>query len=95
MSTKKIACQCGKTFEFNDGEQKYYAERSYKDPKHCAECRAKKKKEKNAEREAKAEQTRPDWSGKCLMCDGSPIVPLTGMCGPCTFGEAETIGGNW
>lgn len=39
--------------------------------------------------------TEPDWSGECEVCGQSPIVPLTGMCGPCTFGEAETIGGNW
>ena len=37
----------------------------------------------------------PDWSGKCEVCGESPIVPATGMCGPCTFGEADTIGGNW
>jgi len=41
------------------------------------------------------EDTKPDWSGKCENCDASPIVPVTGMCGPCTFGEAETINGNW
>jgi hypothetical protein len=39
--------------------------------------------------------TAPDWSGKCENCGASPIVPVTGMCGPCTFGEAETVGGNW
>lgn len=39
--------------------------------------------------------TEPDWSGRCESCGQSPIVPATGMCGPCTFGEAETIGGNW
>lgn len=37
----------------------------------------------------------PDWSGQCEVCDASPIVPLTGMCGPCTFGEADTVAGNW
>ena len=37
----------------------------------------------------------PDWQGKCDVCGASPIVPETGMCGPCTFGEADTIGGNW
>ena len=40
-------------------------------------------------------ELRPDWSGKCEMCGQSPIVPVTGMCGPCTFGEADTIGGDW
>ena len=37
----------------------------------------------------------PDWTKKCENCDQTPIVPLTGMCGPCTWGEAETMGGNW
>jgi hypothetical protein len=36
-----------------------------------------------------------DWTGKCEACGASPIVPETGMCGPCTFGEAETAGGDW
>jgi hypothetical protein len=40
-------------------------------------------------------ETRPDWTRKCENCGASPIVPATGMCGPCTFGEAETAGGNW
>jgi hypothetical protein len=37
----------------------------------------------------------PDWEHGCEVCAARPIVPLSGMCGPCTFGEAETIGGNW
>lgn len=37
----------------------------------------------------------PDWSKPCMNCQDTPVVPLTGMCGPCTFGEAETAGGNW
>ena len=50
------------------------------------------------ERSALAEEhgdMEPDWEGECEVCGSSPIVPLTGMCGPCTFGEADTIGGNW
>ena len=39
--------------------------------------------------------TKLDWDGKCEVCGASPIVPITGMCGPCTFGEAETAGGDW
>lgn len=39
--------------------------------------------------------TEPDWEGECEVCGESPIVPITGMCGPCTWGEADTIGGNW
>jgi hypothetical protein len=37
----------------------------------------------------------PDWSNSCHACGALPTVPLTGLCGPCTFGEAETSGGNW
>ncbi len=37
----------------------------------------------------------PDWSKACENCGHRPIVPLTGLCGPCTFGEADTAGGNW
>ena len=37
----------------------------------------------------------PDWKGKCEVCGASPTQPLTGMCGPCTFGEGESADGNW
>lgn len=37
----------------------------------------------------------PDWSRKCENCDASPIVPATGLCGPCTTGDSSTAGGNW
>lgn len=37
----------------------------------------------------------PDWETPCEVCGQTPTVPLTGLCGPCTFGEADTVGGNW
>jgi hypothetical protein len=40
-------------------------------------------------------EMRPDWNRRCTNCGAVPIVPLTGLCGPCTFGEGETAGGNW
>lgn len=43
----------------------------------------------------KPEDTEPDWEGECEVCGQSPIVPLTGLCGPCTWGESDTAGGNW
>ena len=36
-----------------------------------------------------------DWGGQCCVCDASPCVAGTDLCGPCCFGEAETVGGNW
>ena len=44
---------------------------------------------------ASIKQIEPDWIGECSNCGASPIVPATGMCGPCTFGEADTANGNW
>lgn len=38
---------------------------------------------------------KPDWSNTCDTCGEAPIVPITGLCGPCTWGEAATRGGNW
>lgn len=38
---------------------------------------------------------KPDWSTKCSACDAVPIVPQTGLCGPCSFGDESTAGGNW
>lgn len=37
----------------------------------------------------------PDWSADCEVCGARPIVKLTGLCGPCTWGDASTAGGNW
>lgn len=36
-----------------------------------------------------------DWTRECEVCGMKPVVNATGLCGPCTFGEAETVGGNW
>jgi hypothetical protein len=30
-----------------------------------------------------------DWTRSCY-CGAKPVVLSTGMCGPCTFGEADT-----
>lgn len=40
-------------------------------------------------------ESAPDWTHKCENCGATPILPITGMCGPCTFGEADAAGGNW
>lgn len=41
---KRLTCKdCGRDFVFTAGEQKYYAERLFTDPKRCPECRRAKK----------------------------------------------------
>ena len=48
MSSKYIKCvDCSSEFEFTDGEQEFYADKGYNQPKRCAECRAKKKAQAN------------------------------------------------
>jgi len=79
-------CGCGKNFRTEQGLKDHQ-----RDMNHSAET----KKFKNAPRHTFDPETRPDWSGKCELCGEGPIVPATGMCGPCTFGEADTAAGNW
>lgn len=31
----------------------------------------------------------------CEICGAVPTLPLTKLCGPCTFGDPATAGGNW
>lgn len=52
-------------------------------------------KKKGEETERVDPECEPDWSIPCSNCGAVPTVPVTGLCGPCTFGEAETVGGNW
>ena len=36
------------------------------------------------------------YFGKCEACGMETVlVEEVGLCGPCCFGEAETINGNW
>ena len=55
----------------------------------------KKRKPREKEVEGERDDFTPDWTQDCEVCGARPVVPQTGMCGPCTFGEAETVGGNW
>lgn len=36
-----------------------------------------------------------DYTRECEVFESKPVVNATGLCGPCTFGEADTVGGNW
>ncbi len=50
---KTLVCRtCGKEFTFTAGEQAFYAERGYTEPKDCKECRDAKKAARNNEKQA-------------------------------------------
>lgn len=36
-----------------------------------------------------------NYDEECTCCEAKPTVHPTGLCGPCCFGEAATLGGNW
>jgi hypothetical protein len=43
---KTLTCTetpCGKTFNFTEGEQKFYSEKGFAEPRRCPECRAARK----------------------------------------------------
>lgn len=56
---------------------------------------ANKQKQTNKNLVAKEFNTEPNWEGKCENCGETPTVTDIGLCGPCCWGEAETVGGNW
>jgi hypothetical protein len=44
MSDQKLFCkECGRGFLFTVGEQRFYSERGFEEPRRCQECRAKRK----------------------------------------------------
>ena len=45
--------------------------------------------------EAAQEAFACDHTRHCEICGQCPVVNATGLCGPHTFGEAKTAGGNW
>lgn len=38
---------------------------------------------------------RPDYQNVCENCGATPVVPVSGLCGPCHFGQADATGGLW
>ncbi|RLG23838.1 cytochrome C551 [Methanosarcinales archaeon] len=47
MEDKTLTCQdCGEEFIFTAGEQEFFEEKGFDEPKRCKECRDKKKAEK-------------------------------------------------
>ena len=38
---------------------------------------------------------RKNWKVPCQVCECKPTVGDSRLCGPCYFGEADTVGGNW
>lgn len=56
---------------------------------------AARRKSKKSKHKTPTSPIEPDFTRRCEVCGDVPILPLTGMCGPCTFGEAATYGGEW
>lgn len=52
-------------------------------------------KDKKPTKKENDEAFEKDWKNPCEVCGAVPTVSATGMCGPCTWGEADTANGNW
>jgi hypothetical protein len=37
----------------------------------------------------------PNYRVRCMVCGAVPTMGEMRMCGPCTFGDSSTAGGNW
>lgn len=93
MKDIELKCNCGKKFIFTEGEQKFYAKKGFGTPKRCETCRLEKKQKKMNE-ETALESGKV--FGECISCGFETVlVEEVGLCGPCCFGEADTINGNW
>jgi hypothetical protein len=86
MMIELSKCGCGKKFKSAQGLADHQ-----RDMQHTKDTPKRKLFRKNTF----TPEYDPDWTSECEVCGQSPIVPLTGMCGPCTFGEADTVAGNW
>lgn len=49
------------------------------------------KQDRRAGTDKKVEAIRWAYDRQCKACGSKPIVQQTGMCGPCTFGTADSI----
>jgi hypothetical protein len=61
MPDISIQClDCGNHFTFDEGEQEFFRQRGFTNPKRCKDCRArnKEKREKKGEKEAGRERAR-------------------------------------
>lgn len=47
------------------------------------------------ERTLTLDDVRPDYTRECTACQAKPVVPVTGLCGVCTWGDPACAGGNW
>jgi hypothetical protein len=78
---------CGKTFGPSKKWTEAHRARAFKYFLHTHECRSPTSK--------RDERDEPDWTRQCENCKSTPVYPRSGLCGPCSFGEADTAHGNW
>lgn len=60
MPDKQLKCvQCKQEFTFTEGEQKFFAERNFTEPKRCKACRQAKKEEKQQQTQQQQINSQP------------------------------------
>jgi len=60
MPDKTLVCvECGKEFTFTEGEQAFYQEKGFQEPKRCKECRMKAKERRDTKRNEAPKEEAP------------------------------------
>ncbi len=48
MEDKVLVCsECGELFVFSEGEQEYYAQKNFSEPKRCKRCRRERRRQRS------------------------------------------------
>jgi len=87
---RKLECvDCGNTFIFTAGEQEFYQERGFSEPRRCPSCRAARKSGRPggdrpaggrsspaSDRQGRGEQSRRMYNAICAACGKPTQVPF-------------------
>lgn len=81
MADRIIECaDCKQEFVFTEGEQEFYKEKGFSDPKRCQECRKAAKERRrehdNGERGGRQNDNRQDFEVTCADCGKRTTVPF-------------------
>jgi hypothetical protein len=97
MEDINLTCvTCKKVFVWPVHEQKFFEKNGFVQPKRCRACRpANRLKKETTAPKSDGLNGDKNWDVSCMVCGAKPTVGNTELCGPCCFGDASTIGGNW
>lgn len=77
MGDRNIECsKCGEEFIFTEGEQEFYKEKGFSDPKKCKPCRDAARKEREERDGGRGRDGGRDFEVVCADCGKTTTVPF-------------------